>query len=546
MRDTPTVLYSLPAELLLLIFSYFIPSLESTIGNTEYETNHGQLPLFSIRYTCRYFFSLSERLIENGHFYNHRSYLQLMNAKPELWAKVKSAVLQTHHSPTRDERFCSHLDAKLVLSKQHFRWPADEEFESDELEKDNRPGEPCREYNHERAALLALMPNLEELMFFSGPDEDNQRSRWGDNRVTCAFEPFHQLMEFRGSQHFQHLKSIRLDMRRLDVHDLEPIFDIPSMRQLSLFRDRKYRHGEPFSSDFSPVPRYHHFPVHQHCSNIHTLELQFIKYPHRIIERLIGFCKALISFTTEDVYTQRAREFVYDINTQPLRNFAYADILKYLSRKHQHTLQRLCIKETKAPVYDLADGSIIVTLNRFEKLQHLQIPCLFMVPADVWYNRHLNDKIQVPDDSWILQFPKQTQEVILQLYKANDNGLGKYALLAALDERCSPANPTRLEKLHIIEYRCPLAAGFKTLDLEALERKCKLHNVHFQYEIQFHGVNKDVLVKKVAPAILEQPNGEYMLDRTFYYEQLWQCDIPKKRILRMLVEQQRHMLLGPS
>ncbi|KAJ4351407.1 uncharacterized protein N0V89_006749 [Didymosphaeria variabile] len=223
-------LASLPAELLLEIFSHSAPKASARTPPMGYLSNKHEnyrinISLRNVKAVCKNFAALVTPLITahycDGDFYHVR----LNGKKMENWGEIKSVIMDGALCDSDEyghgkETFHGYLrlrdvDAQLGLADV---WEKDSGDEVDDEDEEYSVSPLEQENNYERAAVLCLCRNVEEVLF--GSDLDDYWKKWSADKDSIAISPIVSAGKgeaFGRAHRFESLRYLSVDVQFMKI-----------------------------------------------------------------------------------------------------------------------------------------------------------------------------------------------------------------------------------------------------------------------------------------------------------------------------------------
>ena len=206
------------------------------------------------------------------------------------------------------------VDAQLGLSEA---WPKDEEeetegFDSEELDEvpsvldqeqwmsyleDEEGVDDTSQSNYERAVVLCLCPNVEEVLY--GSNHNDKWRRYSDDTDPIAIAPIVYAAKgepFGRVHRFEKLRYLSIDVQYMPIGDVIPILRLPSLRHLVLEWRNWATAG--FNGDEADTAL-RNWGCPDRSSSVETLELRNVQCPTSIVRGLLRSCKALKSLSLD-------------------------------------------------------------------------------------------------------------------------------------------------------------------------------------------------------------------------------------------------------
>ncbi|KAL1593140.1 hypothetical protein SLS60_010747 [Paraconiothyrium brasiliense] len=425
----PPRLNALPSELLLEIFTHLVPKpstrTPATSDEREKHDNYRiNISLRNVKAVCRRFAALVTPLITahycDGDFYHVRINSQRM----KNWEAVKSVIMDGAPYERNlyrhfDEMFHKYIrlrdvDAQLGLSdvwgrrsgdedEDETASPLDQEEWKEELEEEEGVNlMDCAQSNYERATVLCLCPNVEEILF--GSYFDDEFRKWTVDEDWIAISPIVSAAKgeaFGRAHRFEHLRYLSMDVQFIQVKYFVSVLRLPSLQHLVLeWRDWTTRGFD----ETEATKALENWGCPDRSSNVQTLELRNVKCPASIVGRLIKSCKELRSFSINCEFTSQ----------EPQQDW-YREVFDQL-KGHDRTLEKLMVTTSTTPT---PRGHAVLgatDLQQFEKLKHLQIPFHLIAGygSKIYFTTHSASDFTQPD--FCTLFPPSIRMIELDIY----------------------------------------------------------------------------------------------------------------------------------
>jgi len=365
---SPPRLDSLPSEVLLGIFSHLAPrpSTKPPATSDEIEEDENVLlnvSLRNLKFVCRRFSALVTPLIQ-AHYSDADIYhLRMNGSQLALWEKVKTVIMDNHLARFNAyEFFREHLslhdiDQQLGLSEVWEEGVLDTEAFHEALAY-NYGVDKQMQSNYERAAILCLTSNVEEIAYGSS-FEDSWRE-YSEDKDIIAIEPI--IYAGRGDafgkvHKFEHLRFLSIDIQHMWIGKVSPVLRLPSLQHLVLeWRDWGACGFDGFEIDDG----LQNWGCPESSSNVHTLELRNFKASGSVAAQLIRSCQALKSFSIDSSILGDVLRF-------------HAELFDELERQST-TLEELVVTSQDTKFGDNSPAITETTLLSFKNLKHLQVP----------------------------------------------------------------------------------------------------------------------------------------------------------------------------
>lgn len=485
-------LASFPNELLVEIFSYLAPIPK----NLTKESQDVDLTLRSLTLVCHRFRAIVEPLL-HAHYINHPYYLHLFSSKPHLWERVKSIIIEEDTWNYRQERFRQYLDIKDVARDLELddSWnPVDEDFDLEHSYEEEGPETGFEESNIERAFVLCLTPNVEEIVFRSW-HEDYKRRRGEENDDEYALIPIlRAALDYPyGIVHkFEHLHSLSIDYQNLWLGRISCVFALPSLRRLVLERRdwSTWGNGGPAVDD-----AHQNWACPKGTSNVQDLQLLNSQLPASIVRRPIESCRALTSFTHQnDLGEPRA---------------FYEEILGVLA-DHRESLKELLLGDPTRE-YNGSSESIASKVIQFSNLRHLQIP--FRLLTNFGGEKNRADTHSLPDLATLL--PSSLTSLHLDFWGPSPCDKTTKAIKDIWRESDGVELHSNLRKLWLGDHIAPVDHSpppyIPPVDYVSLDADFKNTNIKFGYALEWCDVYNIIKVERTRIHLLALPGGDQLV-----------------------------------
>lgn len=522
---TPPRLDTLPAELLLEIFAHLAPvPSRRPVTPCEFEKSdlyRVNISLRNVKAVCRTFATLVTPLI-TAHYSDVDFYHLRLNAqRPENWTQVKTVILDRALHDER--RHLGHrqgfhqflklrdLDAQLGLSEawsddgeasdsddedseRIYVNPLDQEEWKQRMDKDHGT-EHTSQSNYERAAVLCLCPNVEEVLYGGG-----DMYRWDVPTAITPIVRAAQNEKFGEAHRFEKLRYLSIDVEWIRTANVVPVMQLPSLRHLVLecrfwvlggYHQRETNH-EALSTWGCP----------ERSSNVETLEMRDIACPSFVVVKLLRSCKTL-------------RKFMVDCSVASRDNRKwYVGIVEEL-KEHADTLRELVV--TSRTISDYGDGPPVIAasqLQAFGKLERLKIP----LRLSTGYGGATNDASCPPLPDMGTMFPSSLQSLEIDIhgptpYEETTNAFAQLLCQShgAL-KRIHVVSHTYHRTIHNEDYETSTTAHPTPMDLPLLYT-LSLNNpsTTFDYTLLHHEADSPQAIEWARTRILWLPNGEELL-----------------------------------
>lgn len=522
----PPRLDSFPPELLLEIFSYLapVPSRQPAAGSNpdeESDIYRVNISLRNVKAVCRSFATLVTPLI-TAHYCDGDFYHVRLNAQQqENWEKVKTVILDGplyNESRYRhgSERFDHYLklrdvDERLGLTEI---WCQKEEEENDETKEVSvlDQEEWKRKYfgnfydegeisqsNYERAVVLCLCPNVEEVLY--GSYFDDKWRRYSLDTDFTSISPIVSAARGKpfGKVHkFESLRYLSVDLQFMEIGQVISVMQLPSLQHLVL--EWRSWTSMGFSGKESRAAL-DNWDCPDRSSSVEKLELRYTECPSAIVRRLLRSCKVLKSFSVHCLVSlgSNVREW-------------YVDMFDELE-KHASTLKELLLTSDFVSVPEYGNGAPVLgatELQRFEQLKRLRI--LFRLITG--YGGGDNDASNPPVPDFSSMFPPLLQDIELDIYGATPYDETTSAFADLLCQKDSA-----LQRVHVIthtrqrkEYGMPEQTYPLPMDLPSLSALSRnKSNIRFDYTLLHEGINNTSEIEWARTKMLRLPHGEELV-----------------------------------
>ncbi|KAJ4305942.1 hypothetical protein N0V90_001475 [Kalmusia sp. IMI 367209] len=507
----PSCLDALPSELLLEIFSHLAPRPSTKNPATSDETEKDDdyvlyISLRNVKAVCRTFAAIVAPLIQahytDGDFYHVR-----LNGSDQVqWDKVKTVILDkqllneslSHYRSVPFHKYLSlrDIDDRLGLSEV---WEECFDIEGfKQALEDDYGVEDTNLTNFERAAVLCLAPNVEEVAY--GSYHDDKWRKYSEDEDFCAIEPIARAGrgEAFGKVHkFEYLWYLSIDVQHMPIGRVIPVMRLPSLQHFVLeWRDWATAgyNGEEVNKALES------WDCPDFTSNVQTLELRHSQMPSSIVKRLIKSCKALKSFSLDSDSSVGERAFYLNI---------FAGLESQCSM-----LEELVMKERKTR--EFGDGEPVVGtggLRKFKTLRHLQIP--FRVITG--YGGETNDARSPALPNLCELLPLSLRSLTFDMWGATpyeDTTAG----FAKLVREADTALP-ELERLDVIDhmlrvkvYGMPEQQRTLAMDFFSVSALSRAEpKIHFEYTLLHHEISDTEEMDRAREKILRLPHGNELI-----------------------------------
>jgi hypothetical protein len=411
-------------------------------------------------------------------------------------SKVKTVVVAgvyDFHPIVPFQRYLSirNIQEKFELNEL---WP-EEAFENEKLQENWG----CLESNFERAALLCMTPNVEELEFQSRREEHwRRRGRLDSDMVFLAPILYAARGEPFGKAHtFKHLRYLSIDCQFMWIGDVSVVFKLASLRYLVL----EWQDWDVFGMiGNKPNENWHalsNWACEKESSNVEYLEFRNTRTLPSVIALAISSCRVLKSFIHKC-------ELPFD---QPW----YAEVLNALVR-HSGSLSTLEITFHDTQDCRGVHSEPLAEFHQFTMLEHLRVPFRLITG---YGGQNNSASPEMPDFFSVLPpnlltfgtdllgpCPYQkTTDLFSHLLRNSDAHMPHLRSISLVEHIWHPLSDSELPKQR---YMLPMDYGC----LEELSTKCA---AQFDYTLHHHELESTEAIEDFRNEILTYPNGASLL-----------------------------------
>lgn len=508
---------TLPNELLIEIFSYLapIPSRipKATPDAIEDKEKHLiRISLRNLKAVCRNFSTLVTPLIQ-AHYHDGDFYCLKRNGEDfTAWEKVKSIILDKRDWDVRgpdSDTFQKYLslrgiDQKLGLSEVwNDEHGADNDYDDSPspLDQDAFRGylmedgvDDAMQTNYERAAILCLCPNVEEILYGSVVD-DHWRD-WSLDKDFFAIEPlvYAGLGKPFGRVHaFSHLRYLSIDVQYMALNLVAAIFRIPSLRHLVL----EWRDYGKTGWSLNDVGDNWQCP--DGASNVDILELRHVQTASLVVRRLLRSCRALRKLEVDFQMTSGAQLHWFQ------------DVCEEL-KTHKSTLEELTFTSFPDPVCATREPTLGADdLQLFKELKRLHIP-FQLIAGYHSFDEDFSNPV-LPDLRKL--FPPSIQSIEVDFSGALPYAETTEAFSSLIGH---PDKLPLLERVHVTVYMRHLERGFcdqgypLPMDFHSLATtRIGKTNIEFDYTLLYTMVYTTKDIELAREKMLALPHGKEII-----------------------------------
>ncbi|CAI6338387.1 unnamed protein product [Periconia digitata] len=534
---------TLPTELLVQIFSYLapIPSLRPKATSNiieRAENDSQQYSLRNVKAVCRSFAAIVTPLLQACYHDCDFYCLARNRTNFEAWEKVRTVIQDDSNcQDPRGDTFHHYLNLAEIKEKLGLNevWH-DPEIHANIFERDNYDGsdglydglsedvfdnispfdpegfrrrmkvegiEDDRQTNFERAAVLCLCPNVEEILYGSHHD-----SYWRGDSVDEDYTAIRPLVfagrgiPFGRTHAFSHLRYLSIDVQNIRIERIVPVMRIPSLRHfvvewrnwsttgyssLDLFQDALHLWGCPAGA-----------------SNIEILEMRKVECPGALVGKMIKSCKALKKFDMDCLPWEQSKAW-------------YSNIFDEL-KAHSSTLESLIIQSCAAQEY--ADKGPIIKeseLQQYKMLKRLRIQ-LRTITGYGGFRSDTTLEHAMPD--LYTMFPRSIESIELDIHGPTPYEETTHVLS---DLMTHPDKPPLLKRVHVHVHVCHEVSPYLPLDLYSLSNICDHKSeVRFDYTLAHFWIEWTDEIEEARRRILGWPHGEVLIKHaTLGMEKRW-------------------------